>query len=278
LGVLLWSGDRVGGSPLAKYAAQHWVSHAQFENVSTQVQTAMECLFDPGQPHFAMWVKLYDIDIRPLSSSTFYIFYAFKKSGATPLYYAALCGFHDLADHLIVKNLQDVNAQGGVYFRPFVAALAGRHFKTAELLHRNGADSNVQGQQYMRTPLHSAAYYGDLEMVQKLIEYGADIDARDELGQTPLYGLSEGIHLKDPGVVQLLLHHGTDVNARAKDGSTPLHRAASWGAIDVARMLLEHGADVEAKDDRNTTPLYCGRARQHNDIDMTKLLLEYGAK
>jgi len=58
LGVLLWFGDRVGSSPLANYAAQHWVSHAQFENVSTQVQKVMECLFDPDQPHFAVWVKL----------------------------------------------------------------------------------------------------------------------------------------------------------------------------------------------------------------------------
>jgi hypothetical protein len=179
LGVLLWSGDRAGGSPLAKYAAQHWVTHAQFENVSTQVQTAMECLFDPGQPYFAMWVKLYDINTRPLSSTTFYIFYAIGKSGATPLYYAALCRFHDLAEHLIVKNLQDVNVQGGFYFQLFVAALAGRHFKTAELLHRHGADPNVQGQ-CMRTPLHSAAYYGDLEMAQKLIKYSADIDVQEE--------------------------------------------------------------------------------------------------
>src|SRR5437588_6208587 len=115
-------------------------------------------------------------------------------------------------------------------------------------------------------------------MVQKLIEYGADIDARDELGRTPLYELSEGIHLKDPGVVQLLLHRGTDVNARAKDGSTPLHRATRWGAIEVARILLEHGANVEARDDHDMTPLRCVRARPYDDIYVRNLLAEYGAK
>jgi ankyrin repeat protein len=235
----------------------------------------MECLFDPHQPHFAMWVKLYDIDTRPLPGSTYFIFHVIKRSGATPLYYAALCGFHDLARHLIVKNLQDVNAEGGYHSRPLVAALAGRHFKTAELLHRNGAYSNVQRQD-MRTPLHSAAYYGDLEVVQKLIEYDADIDARDKRGRTPLYELSEGINLKDPDVVQLLLGRGADVNTRAKDGSTPLHKATSWGAVKVARMLLEHGADVEAKDDHGRTPLRCVTGPQHDD--MTILLLEYGAK
>ena len=275
LGVLLWLGDRVGGSPLAEFAAQHWVTHTQFKNVSTQVQRAMECLFDPDQPHFAVWVELYDIDTYPLRRSTFYMFAPFEKSGATPLYYAALCGFHDLAEHLIVKKMQDVNAEGGYYLRPLVAALAGRHFRTAELLRRNGADPNVQGEAMM-TPLHSAAYYGDLQVVQKLIEYGADIDAQDVGGRTPLYQLSEGINLKDPSVIHLLLGHGAHVNSRAKDGSTPLHRATSWGAMKVARMLLEHGADVEAKDDLDRTPLRCVRVRQRND--MRKLLSEYGAK
>jgi len=275
LGVLLWPDDPVVGSPLAEYAAQHWVTHAQFENVSTQVQKAMECLFDPDQPHFVAWVELYDIDTRPQTGSTFYIFHALKKSGAAPLYYAALCGFHDLAQHLIVKNLQDVNAEGGYYLRPLVAALAGRHFRTAELLHYNGANLDVQGQ-CMRFPLHSAAYYGDLEVVQKLIEFGADIDSEDEDGRTPLYQLSEGVHLKDPTVVRLLLDRGVDVNARANDGSTALHRAAVWGAIKVARMLLEHGANFEAKDDDDRTPLHYAKERQHSDV--TKLLSEYGAK
>ena len=278
LGVLLWLGDRVGGSPLAEYAAQHWVTHAQFENVSTQVQNAMECLFDPDQPHFAVWIELYDIDTRAHPSPLF-LFMPKEKSGATPLYYAALCGFHDIAQHLFVKNVQHVNAEGGYCLRPLLAALAGQHFRTAELLRRNGADSNVRGREMM-TPLHSAAYYGDLEVVQKLIEYDADIDvdAQDEQGRTPLYLLSEGLHLKDHGVIHLLVDRGADVNARAKDGSRPLHMALNWGAIKVVRMLLEHGADVEAKDGRDRTPLRYVSAEGQEPNDFAKLLLEYGAK
>jgi len=271
LGVLLWFGDHVGGSPLANYAAQHWVSHAQFENVSTQVQKVMECLFDPSQPHINVWVKLYDIDTLPLSETTFFIFTPIKKSSPTPLYYVALCGFHDLAQHLIVKKLQDMNAEGG-------AALAGRHFQTVELLHCNGAHPNVQGQE-MVTPLHSAAYYGDLEVVQKLIEYGADIDAQDDHGWTLLHfpSKSGGSRLKDPGVVQLLLDRGVDVNAWAMNGSTPLHMAANWGATKVTCMLLEHGANLEAKDNYDRTPVRCIGLNLHNN-DMTKLFSEYSAK
>jgi ankyrin repeat protein len=53
------------------------------------------------------------------------------------------------------------------------------------LLRRNGADTHVQGS-LKTTPLHSAAHFEKFEVVQKLIEYDADIDARDEDGWTPL--------------------------------------------------------------------------------------------
>jgi hypothetical protein len=68
MGVLLQPGDRVEqngaekSSPLAKYAARHWVTHAQFEGVSSFLQKAMEYLFDLNKPHFAAWYKLHDID------------------------------------------------------------------------------------------------------------------------------------------------------------------------------------------------------------------------
>jgi ankyrin repeat protein len=278
LGVLLQLDDRVdkkdiqSNSPLAQYAAQYWVAHAQFKNVSTQVHRAMEYLFDPDRPHFAMWLYLYDIDLRNPPESPFHLFSPFHKSGATPLYYAALCGFHDIVKHIIGKYPQHVHAHGGYYLRPLMAALVGRHFQTADLLHHNGADPNVQGNQ-KQTPLHSAAYFGNLGIVQKLIEYGADIDARDEGGYTPLYLSSEGVNLKDPSVVRLLLDHGADVNPRTNHRSTPLHMASRWGAIEVARILLEYGADVEAEDDKGRTPLTVGKNRG----DVIKLLLEHGA-
>ena len=73
------------------------------------------------------------------------IFALGDKSPAVPLYYAALCGFHDLVEHLIAMHPQEVNADGGYYVRPLVAALAGEHFQTAELLRHNGADLHVWG-------------------------------------------------------------------------------------------------------------------------------------
>jgi ankyrin repeat protein len=288
LGVLLQTHDEIDGStsmdhPLAEYAASHWTTHAKFGEVSSRILKGMKYLFDADKPHFKVWLTLYDIDIR---GTAFTGFKPDNRSTATPLYYAALCGFHDLVEHIIARYPQDVNVNGGWYMRPIIAALGGEHFQTADLLRHNGADPHVQGN-FKTILLHSAAYMEKFEVVQKLIEYDADIDARDERGWTPLYWASDDRYFKDGSVVRLLLERGADVHARAdKDGSTPLHEASRYGALEVVRLLLEHGADVEAVafDGKTVlqvvgkTPDTFGEVDQGRCDDVTKLLIEHGAK
>ena len=275
LGVLLRIQYEVGGHtpedhPLARYAAQHWTTHTQFEDVSSYLQKGMEYLFDRDKPHFGVWRSVYDIDTKPPSGGSgravFHMFLSSRKYAAAPLYYAALCGFYELVENLIVKYPQDLNADGGYCVRPIVAALEGKHFRTADLLHRNGADLHLRGYE-MKTLLHSAAYYGNLEVVQKLIEYGADIGAEDEAGRTPLYDGSEGTFPKDCSVLRLLLEHGADVNARTNAGDMPLHYASNHAALEIVRVLLEHGADVTAEDNQGRTALQVA-----NNDEVRKLL------
>jgi hypothetical protein len=281
LGVLLQIQDDVGGRtpedhPLAQYAARHWTTHAQFGEVSSRLHKGMEYLFDANKPHFNVWLTLCDIDTRPNNDATFYVFAPERKSPAAPLYYAALCGFHDLVEHLITKHPQDVNADGGYYVRPLVAALAGEHFQTADLLRHNGADLDVRGWGG-RNPLHAAAYSGNLEVVRILIECDpAYINARDEDGQTPLDWASTGHNFKDGSVLRLLLEHGAVINVQDRDGWTPLHTASSYGALEDVRLLLELGADVEAKKNDGKTALQVAAEYGHDEV--VKLLREHGAK
>jgi hypothetical protein len=281
LGVLLQIQDDVEGCtpedhPLARYAAEHWTTHAQFGEVSSRLHKGMEYLFDANKPHFEVWLTLCDIDTEPNSDATFWWFAPGSKSPAAPLYYAALCGFHDLVEHLITKHPQDVNADGGWYVRPLVAALAGEHFQTADLLRHNGADLDVRGQNGRNT-LHAAAYSGNLEMVRILIEYNpADINARDEDGSTPLSLASASDNHKDGSVHQLLLEHGADINTQDQDGWTPLHDASYFGALEVVRVLLEHGADVEVKYNDGETALQIAAERGHDEV--VELLRKHGAK
>ena len=288
--------DGIGkSSPLAGYAAQHWITHAQFEGVSLFLRKAMEYLFDLDKPYFAAWLQLHDIDTHPDSRSSFLHFTVPTKSAATPLYYAALCGFEDLVEHLIVKCPQYVNTSGGYYVTPVVAALAGRHFQSVKLLCDNGAHVNIRSNHW-ETLLFSAASYGDFEMVQALLDGKADVNARGDDNWTAIHQMPQGPRLPAtphnlpqlfPDVSQLLPEHGTDANLQIDRDLTPLHGAAEHGMVRVVRVLLKHGANVGAEDNEGRTPLHMAvdyRGVKGEDrmvkarwVAVVRVLLKHGA-
>jgi hypothetical protein len=277
------SGNSVGNnSPLAQYAAEQWVAHAQFEHVSSYLRISMESLFDLDKPYFAAWLELYDIDIPSPVGSTLDRFTFSIIPGASSLYYAALCGFQDLVEYLIVKYPQHVNASGGWYVRPLVAALAGKHFQTAELLRLSGAHPNIQRHDG-NTPLHSAACYGDIEMVQVLLNLEAHVNIRNNCGRTPLNYISIGPSGSDEvpnypqslaNVARLLLDRGADINARNDEGRTPLHTTTNMRRIEVIRVLLGCGANVGGEDNQGRTPFLL--AKEYGYDEIMELLSEHG--
>ena len=278
LGVLLRLGELVDDNnaedkfPLTRYAAEHLVDHAGFENVSSHIREGMEHLFDPDKPHFAAWLHIHDIDTEPAYESVFYYFAELEQSNsATPLYYAALYGFHDLAEQLILNHPQQVNAIGGYFVSPLGAALKGGHLKIAQLLYEAGAEVDVQGH-HNCTPLDGATCSGDLTIVQWLLSHSANPNVRDEeYGWTPLHAAADFGHFE---ISRLLLQYKADNNAQNRDGRTPLHLASERGHVNVAGLLLEHGADVNAYNNRNTPLLRavgCGR------FEVARLLVEHGA-
>ena len=287
LSVLLQPDDHVEendvgkSSPLAEYSAQHWATHAQVERVSSSLQKPMERLFDTDRPYFAAWLQLHDIDTCPnLESSPLSLFAVSTKSEATPLYYAALCGFEDLVEHLVVEYPEHVDIRGGYYVTPLFAAMAGRHFRTVKLLLRDGVLEDVRSENG-GTPLHSAAWYGDLKMAQVLLDHKADVNASDYQSWTAIHTSSVGsrvpsshlnIHCLWSDVARLLLEHGADVNSRTNDGQTPLHLA---GTIEVVRVLLEHGGSVDAIDNKLRTPLHT--AAEYCEVEVVRMLIEHGA-
>ena len=178
-----FDGNTREGYPLARYAAEHSTTHAhaQFGKVSSLLQNGIEHLFDLDKPHFKG--VAHAVHYRHLSPKLFNLLPVtgtqIPRDSSILSYYAAVCGFHDLVDHLTARNPQDVNADGGYYRRPLAAALAGEHFQTGELLRPNGADPDVRGKDG-RNPFHSAAFSEDFEVVWIIIEYDpANVDADD---------------------------------------------------------------------------------------------------
>jgi len=275
LSVLLRLDDSAGNSSsLARYGAQHWVAHSQFQDVSSRVRNAMERLFDFDKPYFAAWLRLYDVD-EDLNTSPLYSFPDYGKLDASPLYYAALCGFKGLVENLIIKYPHLVNASGGFYQTPALAALARRHFELARLLHRNGSSVDLPGLGG-QTPLLSAAYNGDLEMVQVLLDYKADVNSRNVNGATPLLAASPNAHHQSLHVIRLLLENGANPNVQNDDGRTPLHSAIYDGNLEAVCLLFQYGVEVESENEEGKTPFQIASERGHHEI--AKLLLDHGAR
>ena len=280
LGVLLRLGELVDEDniedkfPLARYAAKHWVDHARFENVSSHVQEGMEDLFNPDKPYFAAWLKVHDIDTVPLDSSPLYWFAYLPRetSNSAPLYYAALCGFRDLTEQLIIERPHQVNSTGGHCRSPLGAALNGGHLKIAQLLYERGAEVDVQGGSN-RTPLRGASSSGDLEIAQWLLNRNANLTIRDKrLGWTSLHAAAYFGHVE---ISRLLLQHKANKNSQDLSGKTPLHRASEEGHVNVARLLLEYGADVNARDEGRDTSLHL--ALMYGHLEFARMLVEHGA-
>ena len=236
LGVLLRLDDQVDRDnvksfPLARYAAQYWVTHARFENASSWIKDGMECLFDTDKPHFATWLWIYDEDRPGHSMSTSRP----KKPEAAPLYYAARLGFRDLAEHLSAEHPEYVNARGGYEETPMHAAARGGHADILSLLLERGADMDAQWEGGGLTPLLRASRYGNVEAVRFLLDRGADINAQGA-GWTALRWAMSGRNIQ---VVRLLLEHGADVNERDAHGHTVSHYTTEQ---DTVELLSEYGA------------------------------------
>ncbi len=136
----------------------------------------------------------------------------------------------------------------------------------------DGADVNAtQGDG--TTPLHWAVYKVDQELVAELLDHGAKADVTNKYGSSPL---SEAVKLGDVRLVEQLLEAGADVESRNGDGQTALMLATKVGSIEIAKLLIERGADVNAKEAwRDQTALIW--AVDGNFPELTQLLIDNGA-
>ena len=267
---------RLGTLPLAFYAAQHWVDHAKFGNVVSQIEDRVECLFDPKKPHHAAWTWIHDIDSRTRRSMRNLPEHP-SPPEATPLYYAALYGFNGLANRLVTMHAEDVNATCGYRGTPLHGAYRGGQLECVRVLLEHGAVVDAQDGQKM-TVLHLASMNEQLEVLHLALQHGADVNARNLLGWTPLHFAS---CYGDTKVTQLVLEHQADVNAQALDNQTPLFLASEYGHVKVVRLLLGHGADVhicgrQYRGKVHQTPFQCATENGHHEI--AQLLLEHGAE
>jgi ankyrin repeat protein len=124
------------------------------------------------------------------------------------------------------------------------------------------------------TPLHVAISKGHLDIVELLLESGADptVPVDDENGNPPLYLATVSKKLK---IVDLLLATGVDPDQGCKIGFAPLHEAARLGVETIAKALIQKGATCDIKGSEGSTPLCWAVLEGH--VGVAELLLKTGA-
>jgi ankyrin repeat protein len=115
------------------------------------------------------------------------------------------------------------------------------------------------------TPLHFAVVSGRTNVIELLLVNKADVNAKDNMGRTPLHWV------RDKDAAKMLLTNNAEVNAKDINGEEPLHFAATGGFKDVAELLIANKAEIDTKSIFGETPLY--RAAQDGQKGVAELLI-----
>jgi len=124
------------------------------------------------------------------------------------------------------------------------------------------------------TAAHLAARLGHISILEKLIEFNSDINARDIRDYTPLHYAVEHDHLP---IVELLLQHDANLEARDNRYHTPLHFASELYRPSILQLLLNQEVNVNPRNDEDSTPLHLASWPHESSLECVKLLLAKGA-
>lgn len=127
--------------------------------------------------------------------------------------------------------------------------------------------------------IHWAANFGNRAVVRRLLEYGINVDELNNINETALFWAAGPAWRGHEAMTELLVDMGADVNIRNEVGMSPLHRAAQYAQESVVGFLLDRGADVLARDNDGNSALHwavrtAARNADHQVTRTIKLLLK----
>lgn len=171
--------------------------------------------------------------------------------GTTPLHIAAQRGNTEVATYLIELGA-DVNKVNDHGWTPLKFSLWSDEPSILEVLLENDAmieivDSECETgcQTHESSPLHQASRMGKTDFLSKLIEYGADLNIKnEEFKQTPLH-IAAALGYGD--IVTLLVENGCDISIEDINGKTPTDLAIEHGNIEIAKILMENDSIADMK-------------------------------
>jgi ankyrin repeat protein len=219
------------------------------------------------------------------------------NDGLTVLYYEVR-SVHLDAIRLLIEKGADVNVRDSEGASLLDDAVWTGSVDTVALLLAHGARLNEPDPETGATPINEAAYRGNPEVVQYLLQFHPDLGIADKRGYTPLdnalrmdredaalllleaepkapqtsFGklMDQAIKIDKPRIIEALLRHGVSANGTLPSGSTPLESAAFADATKAVQVLLDNGADPNLG-----TPLEDAALKGFDSI--VSQLLDHGA-
>lgn len=193
-----------------------------------------------------------------------------EAAGFTPLHLACLHGYPNVVQTLVavgaddtVLNVREESPAHTVLFHDYLTGAKRLTLDERVTLAKMLKHVDVPGRD-QRTPLMAALDDDDYGIRYALapvfVEKGADVNHRDNFGNTPLL-LAEGTD-----IVKALVRAGADVNAKDGKGDTPLHHALQRMAGQEARYLIKKGADIHAVNAKGVTPLQLAVEKGMEDV------------
>jgi ankyrin repeat protein len=209
--------------------------------------------------------------MRNCVATAFFVLFALSVPGADDPFYGAIRN-DDLTGLRKLIRTPGLDARDQRRTTPLMYAAALGSLEAVKTLVEAGADVNAAND-FGATPLMWCA--GDLPKVRYLLAKGASVTARSKIGRTPL--MIAANYDGSVEIARLMIEKGADVKARDESGGSVLSAAASVNNLEVARLLLARGADPNTKDQLDFTPLLIAAENGDRSAGMVQLLLEHGA-
>ncbi|MEW6351666.1 MAG: ankyrin repeat domain-containing protein [Thermodesulfobacteriota bacterium] len=185
------------------------------------------------------------------------------KDGSFILMSAAMTGNTEVVEELLQKGA-DVNARDRNGSSALTWAAAADRADVVKLLKSRGAQSD----------LWIAALTGDTQELQRFIDAGADVNARDGQGWTPLMNAAQKGHVE---AVKLLLDKGANPAAERCGRSAAVEAVVSGGSPEIVALLVDRGLGVVPNSGTQQWPLLAS-ACKWGRVEAVKLLLAKGAE
>ncbi|KAJ6032491.1 purine and uridine phosphorylase [Penicillium herquei] len=255
-----------------EYSAIHWPHHIRkmAMDSSPEIVNLIHCLYDTNAESFWLWFPIFwtAVDLSDLLAD---LLDDEELPSMDAIHIASFNGHECEVDYLLGLDNTSVNLADSTSTYPIIWASLNGHSEVIQKLLDKGADINIQGGE-IGTALWAACSKGHDKTVQILLEKGADVNILGPgIYRSALHvACSEG-HER---VVHMLLDKGADINQSRLLPETALWVACSEGHDNIVQILLERGADVNQSSFFGS-PLREACSKGHEKI--VQILLEKGA-